>query len=83
MNFWKAGYVPENAALVVAGDITSRNCERWPRSNSQGGREKPPPSAGSSGASGFSKSHRNYGQTGIAADRLACGAHRGPACERR
>jgi zinc protease len=24
MNFWKTGYVPENAALVVAGDISER-----------------------------------------------------------
>jgi zinc protease len=24
MNFWKAGYVPENSALVVAGDINER-----------------------------------------------------------
>jgi zinc protease len=24
MNFWKAGYVPENAALVVAGDISEQ-----------------------------------------------------------
>ena len=39
--FWKQNFVPGNAALVVAGDISMPSCRRWRRRRSEAGSAEP------------------------------------------